>query len=64
MKRNEEIVDAAVEAACKQVWNRMHRAKGPWPDACPAPARWRREERDALIPALRVLEEAGVLKWD
>lgn len=58
----EEAISAAVDAACAAVWPIMHR--GSWPEACPNPDEWREEERQALMPALAVLEAAGWLLTD
>lgn len=65
----QEIIDAAVEAACERVFEIGYGGRyGKWPegaDLLPGTSarQWRAEELDALLPALKVLEEAGVLTW-
>lgn len=58
----DKAVDAAVEASCEAVWLSTHAHLGTWPEACPAPDLWRREEREALLPALASLGAAGLLR--
>ena len=53
----------AVEAASAEVWNKVHgEAMGEWPGGCPDPDEFRAEEREALMPALRVLRDRGWLR--
>lgn len=56
-----DIINEAVEAACMAVWNEVWHSLGEWPDGCPDPDTFRKEELEALIPALLVLKDHGVL---
>ena len=58
----EALLDRATEAACAAVWSSLYDEVGLfWPSDCPDPELFRREEKEALLPALRVLMEEGAL---
>ena len=60
-----DLLDRAVEAACVDVWKSMWGEAGlVWPADCPDPEQFRAEELEALLPALRVLLDAGALSPD
>ena len=57
-----DLLNRATEAACVEVWKSMWgETETTWPDDCVDPELFRREELEALLPALRVLLDAGAL---
>lgn len=65
MGARKEAITEAVEAACRNVWDSMWAGQmGEWPNGCPDPDLFRAEEREALEPALQVLERKGWLRTD
>lgn len=70
MSRKDEIIAAAVEAACESVFASFYKGRfGDWPEGADrlhgtSADQWRVEEREALLPALDVLEREGVLRWE
>lgn len=72
MTEKDQILAEAVDAACEAVFIKMWPAHanrtGGWAKAADglpgtSAAEWREEELEALLPALAVLERAGVLTW-